>query len=292
VSVARIIRPLVVLATLAVISCGRPTLPESGEPVMLTATSRDGTPIAFHVSGNGPPVVLVHGTTADHSRWARVKQALEGDFTIHAIDRRGRGGSGDAPDYFIEREFEDIAAVVDAIDEPVILLGHSYGALCSMEAALLTDNIRRLILYEPPLPTGAPIYDHRTLARIQQLADMGLREEATTLFFREVVRMPDHEFEVYSKLSTWRVRVALAGTIARELALDKGYMFAPERFSQLDVPTLLLVGGDSPPLFQQAIGELEKALPDSRTVTLEGQQHVAMDTDLPGFLEAIRPFMN
>src|SRR5687768_6369257 len=116
--------------------------------------STDGTPIAYRRSGEGPALVLVHGTAADHTRWQSILPALEERFTVYAIDRRGRGGSGDAPTYAIEHEFEDVAAMVDAISGPVSLLGHSYGALCALEAALRTDNVRRLVLYEPPIPTG------------------------------------------------------------------------------------------------------------------------------------------
>jgi pimeloyl-ACP methyl ester carboxylesterase len=93
--------------------------------------------------------VLVHGTSADHSRWAPVLPAFEQRYTVCAVDRRGRGGSGDSRDFVMEREFEDVAAVVDSFREPVILLGHSYGGLCALEAALLSRNVRALVIYEP-----------------------------------------------------------------------------------------------------------------------------------------------
>ncbi len=94
-------------------------------PILETGTSKDGTRIGWARSGDGPPVVLVHGGTADRTRWTPVLSALEERFTVYAVDRRGRGASGDAADYAIEREYEDVATVVDAIDEPVNLLGHS-----------------------------------------------------------------------------------------------------------------------------------------------------------------------
>src|SRR5687767_12504745 len=123
----------------------------------MRVASQDGTSIAVQVTGRGAPLLLVHGTTADHSRWTPLLPALEARFTVHAMDRRGRGESGDAADYSLVREFEDVAAVVDAIGGPVNLLGHSYGALCSLEAALRTSNLRKLILYEPPIPLGGPV---------------------------------------------------------------------------------------------------------------------------------------
>ncbi len=80
-----------------------------------SVTSKDGTPIAYWTSGKGPPLVLVHGTPADHTRWRPLLPYLESHTIVHAMDRRGRGGSGDGEDYALEREYEDIAAVVDAV---------------------------------------------------------------------------------------------------------------------------------------------------------------------------------
>ena len=131
--------------------------------------SKDGTSIAYWRSGKGSPLVLIHGTSADHTRWRTVTPALEERFTVYAVDRRGRGASGDSNRYAIEREFEDVASVVDSIDGPVNLLGHSYGALCSLEASLLTSKIRKLILYEPPIPVGMEIYPPAILNKLQAL---------------------------------------------------------------------------------------------------------------------------
>ena len=87
------------------------------KPGMTRAVSADGTEIAYWSSGEGPPLVLVHGATADHNRWRPLLPYLEPRRTVLAVDRRGRGESGDAPDYHIAREFEDVAAVVDAVAE-------------------------------------------------------------------------------------------------------------------------------------------------------------------------------
>ena len=95
---------------------------EKRERQMETITSKDGTLIAYRRSGEGPPLVLVHGAAANHSRWTPILPAFEERFTVCAVDRRGRGGSGDSDDYAIEREFEDVAAVVDSFGEPANLL--------------------------------------------------------------------------------------------------------------------------------------------------------------------------
>jgi pimeloyl-ACP methyl ester carboxylesterase len=258
---------------------------------MVTVASNDGTRVAYWRSGAGPPLVVVHGTTADHTRWARLLPELERRFTVIVMDRRGRGSSGDTADYVIHREFEDVAAVIEDVGEPVFLLGHSYGAICSLEAALLTDKVRRLILYEPPIPLGGPIYPPGTPERIQVRVDAGDLEGALEVFFREVVVMPDHELAVYRKLPAWKARITLARTIPRELTLDRTYRFQPERFARFSIPTLLLLGGDSPPIFRQVIDLLADALPSSRTVVMPGQQHVAMDTAPELFLQEVYGFL-
>jgi pimeloyl-ACP methyl ester carboxylesterase len=258
---------------------------------MVKITSKDGSRVAYSRSGAGPPLVLVHGTTADHSRWARVLPELETHYTVYAMDRRGRGGSGDAAEYAIEREFEDVAAVVEAVGQPVFLLGHSYGAICSLEASLLTDNVRRLIIYEPPIPIDGPIYPPGVPERIQALVDAGDPEAALEVFFREVVRMPDREFEAYRTLPAWKVRIALAPTIPRELTIERAYRFQPARFAQFSIPTLLLVGGDSPPIFRQITNVVSAALPTSRVAVMAGQQHIAMDTAPELFLKEVIGFL-
>lgn len=140
--------------------------------------SKDGTLIAYERSGTGPALVLVHGTSADHTRWAPVLPMLEQNFTVYALDRRGRDQSGDSAVYSIELEYEDIAAVVSSIREPVNLLGHSYGALICLEAALRITNLNKLILYEPSFYLDEPLYPPDLKVRIQSLLDLGNREES------------------------------------------------------------------------------------------------------------------
>jgi pimeloyl-ACP methyl ester carboxylesterase len=254
-------------------------------------TSTDGTTIGYWKSGSGPPLLLVHGTTADHRRWSGISPQLEQHFTVYAMDRRGRGGSTDAADYAIMREAEDVAAVLEAIGEPAFVIGHSYGAVCSLEAALLTSGIRRMILYEPPIPTGLPMYPPGVPDRMQTLIDSGENEKALEVFMGEVVRMPEHELDVYRQLPMWRVRIQLAPTIPREMTIDRAYRFDRGKFGMLEVPTLLLVGEDSSPLFRQATSAVDSALPNSTVVTLAGQQHIAMDTDPDQFMREVLKFL-
>jgi pimeloyl-ACP methyl ester carboxylesterase len=256
-----------------------------------TISSPDGTRIAYTRSGQGPPLVLVHGTTADHTRWAPISPAFEEHFSVYAVDRRGRAGSGDADEYSIEREFDDVAAVVDSLPQPASLLGHSYGALCSLEAALRTNNLHKLILYEPPIPSGIEIYPTEVVARIQALIDAGDREGAVLTFFSEVAKAPPHELEMLRSLPNWPARVAAAHTIPREMRGSDGYVFEPKRFSRLTMPTRLLLGGDSPPFLKVATEAVHAALPNSQIVVLPGQQHTAMNTAPELFVREVLQFL-
>lgn len=254
-----------------------------------TVVSTDGTPIAVWSTGAGPPLLLVHGTAADHGRWAPVLSALEASFTVLAMDRRGRGRSGDADGYVLAREFDDVAAVVEWAGGNVDLLGHSYGGICALEAARLTDGIRRLVLYEPPMGFvgGTPEAVHR----LQELLDAGDRDEVVVHFMREVAGLPSEQVEVLRTLPAWQARLAAAGTIPREERTGREYVFDPERFREVDVPTLFLLGGDSPKGFVLAAEAVGDALPNCRVAVMPGQRHAAMDTGTELFLATVLPFL-
>jgi pimeloyl-ACP methyl ester carboxylesterase len=162
--------------------------------------------------------VLVHGTAADHSRWAPVLPAFEERFTVCAVDRRGRGGSGDSEVYAIEWEFEDVAAVVDSLGESAILLGHSYGALCALEAALLTRNVSKGVLYDPGIEVaGEEIYTQEVIERLEAMLESGDRDGVVATTMREVAGLPPETVEYMRSQPAWQARVEAAHTIPREL---------------------------------------------------------------------------
>ena len=252
----------------------------------LTTTSRDGTRIAYWRAGQGPALILVHGATTDHSRWETVLPLLEPHVTVYAMDRRGRGLSGDAAGYRIEDEGDDVVAVVAAVSEatgePVDVLGHSYGGLCVLEAMTLPGRIRRAVLYEAGVgvPTEAGLADK--LAGL--LAD-GRREEVVTELLTVAAGVSPDQLARMRTLPSWPNRVAAAHTVVREVRAHNSYRLRPERFGYLTVPTLLLLGSDSPPGEAESTAVLAAALPGARVVTLEGQGHVAMLT-APGMFAA------
>ena len=253
--------------------------------------SSDGTTIGVWCSGSGPALVLVHGTTADHTRWSRVIPGFSEHFSVYAMDRRGRGASGDSATYSIEQEGRDIAAVVDQASRPRTLLGHSYGGLCSLEAALLVE-LDRLILYEPPLPVGIQIASADTIATLDDLIARGRREDALLVFFREVVRAPEQQVEMLRAHASWPSRVAAAHTVLREVRLEHSYHPHLERFRRLDVSTLLLLGGESPPFLRTATERLHEILPHSRIHEIAGQRHLAMDAVPDEFVRVVSEFLS
>jgi pimeloyl-ACP methyl ester carboxylesterase len=263
------------------------------EDTILTVRSKNGVAISSHKSGEGPPLVLVHGAVADHTRWSPIVPQLKQGFTVYAMDRRGRGSSGDAGIYSIEREFEDIAAVVDAIDQPVNLLGHSFGALCALEAALLTDNIKMLILYEPPPPALKGTLPTEVAGKMQELLDSGDRDGVVSTFLLNVAKIPRNELDVLRSLPAWQGRVAAAHTILREITQQEALPpFKPDRFKNLNIPILLMLGGESHPLYADFIKQLDAALPNSRIVVMPGQQHVAMNTAPDLFVAEVLRFFS
>jgi pimeloyl-ACP methyl ester carboxylesterase len=236
--------------------------------------------------------VLVHGTGATAGRWSPVLPAFETRFSVYALDRRGRGDSGDAPTYAMEREFDDVVSVVESVGNPVNLVGHSYGGICALEAALLTTKVRRLVLYEPPIPVvDTPIYKPGVVDRIESFAAQGDREEIVKTFMLEVLQMPLTEFTAFRNSPAWPDRLATAQTLPRELRAHERYSFDARRFQQLAVPTLLLVGGDSPAFFRMGTELLHGTLPQSRVVVLPGQRHIAINTAPDLFAREVLAFL-
>ena len=259
--------------------------------------SRDGTEIGYWTSGEGPPLVVVHGAPADHTRWRPLLPYLEPHFTVHALDRRGRGASGDSPHYALEREFEDVAAVIDAIamagGAPVNVYGHSHGGIVAFGAATLTSNIHRLLLYE-----GWPVPDPNVFAlpsglesRMDALLASGDRDGVVELLFRELEDLSDADMAAFKAAPSWSGRVAAAHTITREIRGEMTARLQLELARTVTVPVLLVTGGNSPDPAKPYARIVAEALPDARVVVLDGHDHVA-DALYPEFFASrVLPFL-
>lgn len=268
--------------------------------------SADGTPIAWWETGRPaaipapdlatPALVLVHGATADHSAFRAVAPLLVHQRRVIAIDRRGRGASGDRLPYAIEREYEDVAAVVDwlaaATGRSVDVLGHSFGGRCGLGAALLTDHLRRLVVYEgAPAAHGQAFQDPDLLARLELLAARGDLDGLMATFMGEVVGLDPAELEAYRAAPTWPLRAAAAPTAIRELRAESGRDAAAEHFAEIRIPVLQLVGGASPEIFRTGARELDDLLLNGRLISLAGQKHAAHHTGPLIFVAAIEGFL-
>jgi pimeloyl-ACP methyl ester carboxylesterase len=242
--------------------------------------SADGTPLAVWVDGAGPPLVLVHGSMCDHTAFDPLVAELRDTMTTFAMDRRGFGASGDTAGYAIEREFEDVAAVVAEVAArtggPVALWGHSYGAGCAMGGAALTGDVHHLVLYEPGL--GIP-YPPGAIEEVEAAVAEGDMERAVVLVLAGIVGVTDEELAALRSGPRWPTLLACAPTVPRECRAEDGWVYRPGAFDAVAAPTLLLAGSESPSVLREATDLAAAAIPDARVRVLDGHAHLAIRTD-------------
>jgi pimeloyl-ACP methyl ester carboxylesterase len=241
---------------------------------MNTVVSTDGTTIAFDRLGEGPPVALVAGAAVDRSSDAPLAELLAADFTVFNIDRRGRGDSGDTPPYAVQREVEDIAAVIQEAGGSANLYGHSGGAALALHAAAAGLPVRKLALWEPPYildATRRPPADH--VEQLEKMIAEGRRGDAAAYFMREVVRAPA-EFVAQARTQPWwAAQEALAHTLAYDARILGDYALPTGRARSVGVPTLVLAGGADFPWMRDTAQALASTLPQGEARMLEGQGH-------------------
>jgi pimeloyl-ACP methyl ester carboxylesterase len=242
---------------------------------MKKVTSKDGTPIVFDQLGDGPPVVLVCGGSVDRSSNAPLAALLAKHFTVFNYDRRGRGGSGDTPPYAVEREVEDIDAVITAAGGSAFLYGTSSGAALALEAAgQLPAKIKKLALWEPPFildESRRPPADTATTYR--ELVAAGRRGDAVEYFMAKVVGLPAEFVAQARNAPWWPAQEALAHTLAYDATIMGDYSLPVERAAAVKVSTLVIAGGASFPFMRDTAQALADILPNGQARTLEGQEH-------------------
>ena len=236
----------------------------------------DGGSIAVWVEGDGPPLVLVHGSVSDHTALEPLVGELRAEFTTFAMDRRGFGASLDGPGYSAEREFSDVAAVVEAVagrtGDSVMLFGHSWGASCALVAALELPALRALVLYEPSLGLR---YPPGSIDGIEARLAAGDNEGAVVEMFASVVGLTEDEIEERRVAPNWPERVATAPTLARQARIEEGWDWQPDRFAGIDAPTLLLTGSETTADLAEVTMSTAAAIPAARVHVLQGHGHLA-----------------
>ncbi|MFB6270001.1 MAG: alpha/beta fold hydrolase, partial [Halobacterium sp.] len=230
---------------------------------MDAVVSADGTELDCDARGDGPPVVLVHGTSATKAHFQRLADALADDFRVVTYDRRGRGDSGDADDYDFQREVDDLRAVVAAVDGDPVVFGHSFGGLVALEAAAGGLDASRLVLYEP----SVLVDDYHTdlAARIRDRVDAGDRVGGVEAFFETVGTLDQVARPVVEQAAD------IVETIAREIDVVESYDLDAPRTG---VPTLLVAGEHGPDHLRRAIDELEHHLEHVERTEVADAGHV------------------
>jgi pimeloyl-ACP methyl ester carboxylesterase len=245
-----------------------------------------------------PPLLLVHGATADHTTWRAVGPLFAAARRVFAVDRRGRGESDDSPAYAIEREYEDLAAVTDglAMDlgcSAVDVVGHSYGGRCALGASLLTPVIRRVVVYEgAPVPPGMSYRPDGLVEAVRGALQRGDNELALTTFLAGIVGMSEAELDAYRANPVWPARVAAAHTILREVEAEASPAASLAALGGAGAPVLLLLGSTSRSPFRIGTDAVAQRLAGAQIRVIEGAAHAAHHTHAAEFVALVERFLD
>jgi pimeloyl-ACP methyl ester carboxylesterase len=258
----------------------------------LDVQSPDGTRLAVWAYGDGPALVLVHGCPSEHTTFDPLVAELCPHLTSYAMDRRGSGASGDTAPYAIEREFADVAAVVEAVAArtggPVALWGHSYGCNPAMGAAALSANVHHLVLYEPSFGLT---YRPGAIDAIEEAVAAGDAERAIRAAFVDTGVMTEEDFEAFKASPRWPNVVASAPTLPRECQVENDWAYVPGQFDAISAPTLVLTGSDADPELAACTQKAAAAIPNAQIRVLDGHGHFAYKTDPAMVAAIIRDFI-
>jgi pimeloyl-ACP methyl ester carboxylesterase len=252
---------------------------------MSRVTSKDGTSIGYDRMGAGPAVILVGGGLDDGSENAPLAVELASSFTVVNYSRRGRGGSGDTPPYAVERELEDLAALIAEAGGSAHLFGVSSGGALALEAAAAGLAIDRVAGYEVPYCVAGEMV-HRSREFVERLAaiDAAARPGDALALFLWLAGSSEEDIAAARSSPMWAPSEALAHTLAYDAACMSDYRLPADRFPRISQPTLIITGGPRadpytpafpPDFFDQAAAALVSTIPNARRQTLEGQGHVA-----------------
>jgi pimeloyl-ACP methyl ester carboxylesterase len=242
--------------------------------------------LSHRVSGSGPLLVLVHGAAADADSFRLVEPMLARDFTVVTVDRRGRRGSPDEVAYSIEREFDDLVGPLQSFARPAALFGHSFGGNVALGAALRSEHVTKVVAYEPG---HSGDMRSETLAEFERLFALGDWPGTLALALREFAGFPEEHVAELLEVPAWRGRMDYAHTVVRELRAYRDY--DNSELGQLDLPTLLLVGGETEDAERAYADSLAQRIPGSRVRLLEGQGHIATFTAPALLAEIVSAFV-
>ena len=247
---------------------------------MKTVTSKDGTTIAFDQWGEGPTVILVDGALqyrAFDQGMVPLAELLAPHFTVIHYDRRGRGDSSDTQPYALEREIEDIEALIDEAGGSASLYGISSGAALAMEAAIeLGDKVSKLAMYEAPYNDDEAAQQawRKYVKELRELLDAGRKGDAVGLFMMLVGASPE-DVEGIRQTPMWPLWESIGHTLAYDhiAALGEDAAIPTERAARVNLPALIMDGSESFPFMHSTALTLANAMPKGKHRTVEGQTH-------------------
>jgi pimeloyl-ACP methyl ester carboxylesterase len=260
---------------------------------MQTVTSKDGTQIAYERVGVGPALIVVGGATATRAAARASAEYMGREFTVYNFDRRGRGDSGDTAPYAVEREIEDIEALLDAAGGSAFVMGHSSGAVLALRASgKLGGKVKKLALYEPPfiIDDSRPPLPADYVEHLNELIAAGRKADALEYFMTVAVNIPPEFIEGMKQSPIWESAVAVAHTIAYDGEIMGDTMWGDpaslEQFASITTTTLVMDGSESPSFMHNGAETLARILPNVQHRRLAGQDHgVADDVLTPVLVE-------
>ncbi|MFG0284619.1 MAG: alpha/beta fold hydrolase [Phycisphaerales bacterium JB039] len=257
---------------------------------METCISRDGTRIAYDRVGEGTPVILIGGALSHRSfpQFVELSRLLSVRHTAIAYDRRGRGDSGDTAPYAVEREVEDVDALIGAVGGSAHVWGWSSGAALALRAAASGLGIEKLALYEPPYMVGnvghRPPPDHE--AKLRELVSAGRRSDAVKFFMVQMVGVPRLMVAIMRLMPFWKKLLVTAHTLPYDAAVMGDFSLPREMIASVRIPTLIAAGEKSPPVLRNAALAVAETLPGAGHMVLAGQSHnVSMKALAPALLD-------
>jgi pimeloyl-ACP methyl ester carboxylesterase len=238
------------------------------------AVSKDETRIAFEKTGNGPALILVGGALSHRNGGKPLAATLERHFTVYTYDRRGRGESGDTKPYAVDREIEDLAALIERAGNHAYLYGVSSGAALVLQAAvkLGPTKVPKLAIYEPPYGQSERDFNEQK-TRVNQLVETGKPGDAAAFFF-SAIGMPPEAVEDMKRSPEWEGIKKVDFTLAYDYAV-LGNGAVPDTVKQIGVPTLVLNGEKSMPFMPKTADRIAELIPHAERKTLKGQTHQA-----------------
>ncbi len=249
--------------------------------------SKDGTPIAFDRIGNGPALVLVDGAMCyrGFGPMPAMAKRLASQFTVFHYDRRGRGDSGNHPDYSVSREIEDLDAVIQKAGGSAFVLGVSSGGALALEAAARLRGISKVAIYEAPfiVDNTHPPLSSTFVSEMRALVAADKRGDAVKKFMR-LVGVPAIGVLAMSVMPLWKKMKAIAHTLANDLTIlepyQQGRALSRAQWAGATMPALVMAGGKSPAYMQNGMRHLADVLPNAQHLTLPGQTHMVKDAVL------------